>query len=97
MAPLSSLYSRLHNISSSPVVPHLTGSKKPHHQNLIFCKTHQQHQDLCLNVEDGSLTVQRRGLLMHTVFGSLFAPAIVLLAFAEEGKDTLKLNMKYVY
>ncbi|XP_035845273.1 uncharacterized protein LOC118491529 [Helianthus annuus] len=84
MAPLSSLHSHLHNIPSSPVVPHITGSKKPHHQNLIFCKTHQQHQDLCLNVEDGSLKVQRRGLLMHTVFGSLFAPAMVPLALAEE-------------
>ncbi|KAM0061701.1 hypothetical protein Hdeb2414_s0004g00139231 [Helianthus debilis subsp. tardiflorus] len=84
MAPLSSLHSRLHNIPSSPLVPHLTGSKKPHHQNLIFCKTHQQHQDLCLKVEDGSLKIQRRGLLMHTVFGSLFAPAMVPLAFAEE-------------
>ncbi|MFS7996479.1 hypothetical protein Hanom_Chr12g01130451 [Helianthus anomalus] len=84
MAPLSSLHSRLHNIPSSPLVPHLTGSKKPHPQNLIFCKTHQQHQDLCLKVEDGSPKVQRRGLLMHTVFGSLFAPAMVPLAFAEE-------------
>ncbi|MFS7943104.1 hypothetical protein Hanom_Chr06g00496411 [Helianthus anomalus] len=68
MAPLSSLHSRLHNIPSSPVVPHLT---------------------------DGSLKVQRRGILMHTVFGSLFAPAMVPLAFAEEGKDTLKLNMQF--
>ncbi|KAJ0681618.1 hypothetical protein HanPI659440_Chr16g0638041 [Helianthus annuus] len=84
MAPLSSLHSRLYNIPSSPLLPHLTGSKKLHHQNLIFCKTHQQHQDLCLNVENGSLKVQRRGLLMHTVFGSLFAPAMVPLAFAEE-------------
>ncbi|MFS7991732.1 hypothetical protein Hanom_Chr12g01074091 [Helianthus anomalus] len=49
-----------------------------------------------LNVEDGSLKVQRRGLLMHIVFGSLFAPAMVPLAFAEEGKHTLKLNMQYV-
>ncbi|KAI7747746.1 hypothetical protein M8C21_008309 [Ambrosia artemisiifolia] len=85
MAPLSSLHSRLHNIPSSPAVAsHLTRFKKPHHQNLIFCKTNQQVQDPCLTVEDGFLKVQRRELLMHTVFGSLFAPAMVPLAFAEE-------------
>ncbi|KAM0005321.1 hypothetical protein Hdeb2414_s0213g00835281 [Helianthus debilis subsp. tardiflorus] len=39
----------------------------------------------CLVVEDRSLKVQRRDLLMLAVFGSLFAPAIVPIAFAEEG------------
>ncbi|XP_076918096.1 psbP domain-containing protein 3, chloroplastic-like [Bidens hawaiensis] len=82
MAPLSSLHTHslhLHNnfafISSR--------FKKPHHKNVIFCKTHQQDQDSCV-VEDGSLKVQRRDILMHTVLGSWFVPAMVPLAFAEE-------------
>ncbi|KAK1441536.1 hypothetical protein QVD17_07514 [Tagetes erecta] len=88
MAPLSSLHHpslRPHN--SSPVLSHLTGFKKPHFQNVIFCRTHQQDQDFWSNqiVEDRSLKVQRRDLLLHTVIGSLCVPATkVPFAFAEE-------------
>ncbi|XP_071710242.1 psbP domain-containing protein 3, chloroplastic [Rutidosis leptorrhynchoides] len=84
MAPLSSLHSQsLHlHINSFHFTTKL---KTPNYQNVIFCKTHQQDQDLSLNIEDKSLKVHRRDLLLHTVFGSLFVPAMVPLAFAEEG------------
>ncbi|XP_024969184.1 psbP domain-containing protein 3, chloroplastic isoform X2 [Cynara cardunculus var. scolymus] len=81
MAPLSSL-----QFQSFPphITPSFTRFKKPHDQNVIFCKTNQQDLDLCLSIEDQSLKVQRRDLLLHTVFGSLCLPAMVPFAFAEE-------------
>ncbi|KAI3762320.1 hypothetical protein L1987_52745 [Smallanthus sonchifolius] len=86
MAPLSSL--RSHNFPI--ILPFISsGFKKPHYQNVIFCRTHQQDQDSwslesSQIVEDKSLKVQRRDLLLHTVFGSLFVPAMVPFALAEE-------------
>ncbi|KAL7582614.1 psbP domain-containing protein 3, chloroplastic [Lactuca sativa] len=87
MALLSSLHSqslRPHITPSSAVFSHLTRFKKSHDQNTVFCKTNQQDQDLRLTIEEQSLKVQRRDLLLHTVFGALSIPAMVPFAYAEE-------------
>lgn len=51
-----------------------------------------------LTIKDQSLKVQRRDLLLHTVLGSLSVPAIVPLAFAEEGEFPLNIqNIHYMF
>ncbi|KAL8199856.1 hypothetical protein R6Q57_013424 [Mikania cordata] len=95
MAPLSSLHS--HIIPSSTVfqfnilqnlptiLPSISSKlKKPHYQNLIFCSTNQQDQAPCQVVKDQAMKVQRRDLLLHTVFASFYVPAMVPFALAEE-------------
>ncbi|PWA79718.1 psbP family [Artemisia annua] len=86
MALLSSLHLRPHITSSSDALySHLTTRlKKPCCQNVVFCKTNQEDQDLSLTINNQSLKIQRRDLLLHTVLGSVSVPAIVPLAFAEE-------------
>ncbi|GJS25500.1 retrotransposon-related protein [Tanacetum coccineum] len=85
MAPLSSLHLRPHITSSTDALySHLTRLKKPCCQNVVFCKTNQEDQDLSLTIGDQSLKFQRRDLLLHSVLGSLSLAAIVPLAFAEE-------------
>nr|GEU70217.1 PsbP domain-containing protein 3, chloroplastic isoform X1 [Tanacetum cinerariifolium] len=84
MAPLSSLHLRPHITSTDALYCHLTRLKKPCCQNVVFCKTNQEDQDLSLTIGDQSLKFQRRDLLLHSVLGSLSLAAIVPLAFAEE-------------
>lgn len=49
-----------------------------------------------LTIEEQSLKVQRRDLLLHTVFGALSIPAMVPFAYAEEG-NKFPLNIQYLY
>lgn len=87
MALLSSLHSqslRPRSTPSSAAFSHRTGFRNPVDQNVVFCKSNQQDQDLRLTIEEQSPKVQRRDLLLHTVFGSLSVPAMVPFAYAEE-------------
>ncbi|KAL8233531.1 hypothetical protein R6Q59_019631 [Mikania micrantha] len=100
MAPLSSLHShiipssavfQLNILQNLPtILPSISSKlKKPHYQNLIFCSTNQQDQapwsfESSQVVKDQSMKVQRRDLLLHTVFASFSVPAMVPFALAEE-------------